>query len=163
MPALSDRQKDELHRAILSYLHAAGMHAAYAALLHDAGITDFDPGDASARAHSLTLTQIIDLEARNAALLAELASTARPSASDSASAPFLPRPPPRHTLASHRAPVTRLAFHPTWTVLATASEDTTVKIWDWEGGEMERTVKGHTKAVMDVDFDRTGSLMGKHD
>lgn len=26
---------------------------------------------------------------------------------------------------------------------------------------MERTVKGHTKAVMDVDFDRTGSLMGE--
>lgn len=26
---------------------------------------------------------------------------------------------------------------------------------------MERTVKGHTKAVMDVDFDPKGSLMGK--
>ncbi|KAL0255636.1 nuclear distribution protein PAC1 [Cryptococcus tetragattii IND107] len=169
MPALSDRQKDELHRAMLSYLHAAGMHAAYAALLHDAAIADFDPADPSARAVGLLekkwtsvirlQKKIIDLEARNAALLAELASPARPSAS----APFVPRPPPRHTLASHRAPVTRLAFHPTWTVLASASEDATVKVWDWEAGEMERTLKGHTKAVMDVDFDRKGSLMASRD
>jgi len=36
-----------------------------------------------------------------------------------------------------------------------------VKIWDWEGGEFERTVKGHTKAVMDVDFDPKGSMMGE--
>jgi WD40 repeat protein len=35
-----------------------------------------------------------------------------------------------------------------------------VKIWDWEGGEFERTVKGHTKAVMDVDFDAKGTMMG---
>ncbi|KAE8538749.1 nuclear distribution protein PAC1 [Cryptococcus gattii VGV] len=168
MPALSDRQKDELHRAMLSYLHAAGMHSTYAALLHDAAIPDFDPADSSARAVGLLekkwtsvirlQKKIIDLEARNAALLAELASPARPSPS----APFIPRPPPRHTLASHRAPVTRLAFHPTWTVLASASEDATVKLWDWEAGDMERTVKGHTKAVMDVDFDPKGSLMA-HD
>jgi platelet-activating factor acetylhydrolase IB subunit alpha len=44
--------------------------------------------------------------------------------------------------------------------LASASEDSTVKIWDWESGEFERTVKGHTKAVMDVDFDPKGNLMG---
>jgi WD40 repeat protein len=48
-----------------------------------------------------------------------------------------------------------------WTVLASASEDATVKIWDWEGGEMERSVKGHTKGVMDVDFDGKGGLMGE--
>ncbi|OHE91408.1 nuclear distribution protein pac-1a, partial [Colletotrichum orchidophilum] len=32
------------------------------------------------------------------------------------------------------------------------SEDCTIKIWDWELGELERTMKGHTKAVTDVDF-----------
>lgn len=103
----------------------------------------------------------MDLESRNAALLAELASPTRATASSSSSAPFLPRAPPRHTLTSHRSPITRVAFHPLWNVLASASEDASVKVWDWETGEFERTVKGHTKAVMDVDFDSKGTMMGK--
>ena len=45
--------------------------------------------------------------------------------------------------------------------MASASEDSTVKIWDWESGDFERTVKGHTKAVMDVDFDAKGNIMGE--
>jgi platelet-activating factor acetylhydrolase IB subunit alpha len=48
-------------------------------------------------------------------------------------------------------------------VLASASEDSSVKIWDWESGDFERTVKGHTKAVTDVDFDPKGNAMGALD
>lgn len=103
----------------------------------------------------------MDLESRNASLLSELSTSSRSATSSSPfSGPFLPRAPARHTLTSHRSPITRIAFHPTWTVLASASEDSTVKIWDWESGEFERTIKGHTKAVMDVDFDPKGNFMG---
>lgn len=55
-------------------------------------------------------------------------------------------------MASHRSPVTSVAFHPIFSVLASGSEDTHIKIWDWEMGELECTLKGHTKAVLDVDF-----------
>jgi platelet-activating factor acetylhydrolase IB subunit alpha len=57
--------------------------------------------------------------------------------------------------------VNRVAFHPQYSILASASEDATVKIWDWETGEHERTLKGHTKSVTDVDFDHKGHLLGE--
>ena len=68
-------------------------------------------------------------------------------------ADWLPRAPPLHTLQSHRAPITSLSLHPIHSLLATASEDTTLKIWDYETGEFERTLKGHTKSVHCVQWD----------
>ncbi|WVF69212.1 nuclear distribution protein PAC1 [Kwoniella sp. CBS 6097] len=166
---LSERQKDELHKSMLSYLHSAGMHEAYEALKKETDNEEFVVDDPKARWVGLLekkwtsvirlQKKIMDLESRNASLLAELASPTRATTSTASSAPFLPRAPARHTLTSHRAPITRVAFHPTWTVLASASEDASVKIWDWESGEMERTAKGHTKAVADVDFDPKGGFM----
>jgi platelet-activating factor acetylhydrolase IB subunit alpha len=55
-------------------------------------------------------------------------------------------------LLSHRDPITCVAFHPVFSSLASGSEDYTIKIWDWELGELERTIKAHLKAVLDVDF-----------
>ncbi|KAJ1718396.1 Lissencephaly-1, partial [Coemansia biformis] len=46
-----------------------------------------------------------------------------------------------------------------YTVLATASEDMTVKIWDSESGDFERTLKGHTKTVQDMAFDAKGAVL----
>lgn len=103
----------------------------------------------------------MDLEARNAALQQELSLPRSAATSSSSSALWLPRVPQRHTLLGHRSPVSRLAFHTVWNVLASASEDSTIKIWDWETGECERTLKGHTKAVMDLDFDAKGELLGQ--
>ena len=64
-------------------------------------------------------------------------------------------------MQSHRLPVTCVAFHPIFSSLASGAEDSTIKIWDWELGELERTVKGHTKAVLDVDYGgpRGGTLL----
>jgi platelet-activating factor acetylhydrolase IB subunit alpha len=105
----------------------------------------------------------MELESRNSSLQAELDSATPTSLlrrnQDPAS--WLPRAPARHTLQSHRSPVTCVAFHPIFSSLASGSEDTTIKIWDWELGELERTVKGHTKGVLDVDFGgpRGGTLL----
>ena len=101
----------------------------------------------------------MDLENRNAALQEELSlSPAKRAASQT---DWVPRAPAAHVLTGHRAPVTRVAFHPQYSVIASASEDATVKIWDWETGEFERTLKGHTKAIMDVEFDHKGHLLGE--
>lgn len=105
----------------------------------------------------------MDLESRNSTLQSELDSATPTSLSRRNMDPttWHPRSPARHTLQSHRAPVTSIAFHPIFSSLASASEDTTLKIWDWELGELERTVKGHTKAVLDCDYGgpRGGTLL----
>jgi len=100
----------------------------------------------------------MDLENRNSALQEELSlSPAKRAASQT---DWVPRSPAAHVLTGHRLPITKVTFHPVYSQLASASEDGTVKIWDWETGEFERTLKGHTKAVQDVDFDHKGNLLG---
>ena len=102
----------------------------------------------------------MDLEAKNAQLLEELSSARIAPASSRSAADWVPRLPARHTLTGHRATVSRLAFHPVFSSVASASEDSSIKVWDWETGEAERTLKGHTKAVQDIDYDSKGNLLG---
>jgi WD40 repeat protein len=110
---------------------------------------------------SIVSEQIMDLESKNAQLMEELSTSRTLPSSTRSSADWLPRAPATHSLTGHRSPITRVAFHPIFSSLVSASEDATLKIWDWETGEFERTLKGHTKAVMDVEFDSKGNLLGK--
>jgi len=32
-------------------------------------------------------------------------------------------------------------------------------VWDYEAGDFERTLKGHTDSVQDISFDQTGKLL----
>lgn len=172
------------HKAILDYLHANNFMSAFHSLRADTG-SDYTP-DPSSKSRAILekkwttvirlqkkeylfisflsrgplipfLIQILDLESRNAALQDDLSTAPAKRANHT---DWLPRNPPAHTLTSHRAPITQVAFHPQYSVLASASEDATVKIWDWETGEFERTLKGHTKSVNDLNFDHKGHLLG---
>ena len=186
---LTNRQADELqafstsgveegltvchrHKAMISYLVSAGMDETAALLRQESRLgPDFD--DAAAKRYDTLLEKkwtsvvrlqkkIMDLESKNHALQHEI-DTATPLSSSRKLDPtaWLPRAPAKHILQSHRLPVTSVAFHPIFSSLASGSEDTTIKIWDWELGELERTLKGHTKPVLDVDFGgpRGGTLL----
>ncbi|KMU87682.1 platelet-activating factor acetylhydrolase IB alpha subunit [Coccidioides immitis H538.4] len=174
---LTARQAEELlgpsHKSMIAYLLSVNLSKSAAALREElADSVHLD--DATAKKYEGLLEKkwtsvvrlqkkIMDLESRNAALQQELDSATPTSLSrrNQDPASWLPRAPARHSLQSHRGPVTCVAFHPIFSSLASGSEDTTIKIWDWELGELERTIKGHTRAVLDVDYGgpRGGTLL----
>lgn len=109
------------------------------------------------------IVQILDLETRLQEALHDNANiAAMPAGSRSRNNPdWLPTASSsRHTLTGHRDAVNAVAFHPVYSVMATASDDATLKVWDWETGELERTLKGHTKRVTDAEYDSKGKSLG---
>lgn len=96
----------------------------------------------------------MDLESRVATLRSEL-DNATPSSlvkhnQDPTS--WLPSKPPRYTLESHQHEISCIAFHPVYSTIASGDRGATIKIWDWDLGELEKTIKGHTNAITGIDF-----------
>lgn len=96
----------------------------------------------------------MELESRNAKLQSDLENLTPVSLSQRTKDPssWLPSAAPRYTLESHRGAINCVAFHPVFSSIATGSDDYTIKVWDWEEGSLERTIKGHTRAVTDLDY-----------
>lgn len=68
----------------------------------------------------------------------------------------LPREPEKYTLQGHRGKVTKLVLHPFYNIVASASEDATIRLWDYDSGEHERTLKSHTGIVNFLAFNPNG-------
>jgi platelet-activating factor acetylhydrolase IB subunit alpha len=67
--------------------------------------------------------------------------------------------PERFHMKGHKDQISQIAFHPLYDILATASKDSSIKIWESESGEIEKTLKGHTKKVNSIAFNRTGTML----
>lgn len=104
--------------------------------------------------------KVIDLEAKLNEAEKELLEGA-PTKAKRTPTEWIPRQPERFKLSGHRATVNRVIFHPIFSLMVSASEDATIKIWDFESGEYERTLKGHTDSVQDIAFDAQGKYLGK--
>ena len=46
-----------------------------------------------------------------------------------------------------------------FSIFVSGSEDTSVKVWDWEHGDFERTLKGHRDSVQGLAFDTEGNRL----
>jgi hypothetical protein len=62
-------------------------------------------------------------------------------------------------LTGHTDWVVGVAFSPDGTLLATASDDRTARLWDTGTGALARTLTGHTKTVSGVVFSPDGALL----
>ena len=63
------------------------------------------------------------------------------------------------TLRGHTAPVTAVAFSPDGTTLASASADSTIKIWNKKTGQLLRTLTGHVHGVCCIAYSPDGGLL----
>ncbi|CEI94844.1 Putative Nuclear distribution protein PAC1 [Rhizopus microsporus] len=177
---LSDRQKDELHKAILDYLNSSGFTESFMTLKSETHNEDFVPDPKQKYAgllekkwtsvirlqkkvkiyqtlFDINTSQIMELETKSAQLQEEINNA--PVRKQTSSTDWIPRPPEKQSMTGHRSPITCVVFHPVYQILASSSEDTTIKIWDFETGEFERTLKGHTKSVQKIAFDPKGNYL----
>lgn len=51
-----------------------------------------------------------------------------PTRGKRSSTEWIPRPPEKHCLTGHRAPINRVIFHPVFSLIVSASEDATIKV-----------------------------------
>ncbi|KAL3319982.1 hypothetical protein Ciccas_001340 [Cichlidogyrus casuarinus] len=174
---LAQKQQEELNRAIADYLKSSGFCSAYDVFCKE---SQLPVGESEQKFSGLLMKKwtsvvrlqkkVLDLESKLSEASRELqqlqgaggfdpVSSIPSRGAQKRSTEAIPRPPVKHTLTGHRSPVTRVLFHPHYGVLVSASEDATIKLWDYEAGDLERTLKGHSDAVQDLSFSPDGKLL----
>ena len=152
---LTSRQRDDLNRAVADYLRQSGYSSAYSAFKEESSVTN----DEDSKYNNILAKKwisvvrlqkkITDLQAQLTDVKDEVKEVSTLEGLQKRKDPtqWLPRPPAEHTLSSHRSPITCVLLHPAYPVMFSGSEDATIKVWDYEAGEYERTMKGHTDSV----------------
>jgi len=171
---LTEKQKDELNKAIAEYLNKNNYKNALTAFLEDSN-AKYDPSEKSNSALSDVLEKkwisvvrlqkkVLDLETKIEQLNEQMSSSSfsvanKKNLTSKEIESLFPKIPAKYTLEGHRGPVTRVTFHPQYTMLASCGEDAAIKLWDFESGQLEKTLKGHTAPITDVAFDNQGKHM----
>jgi len=157
---LSNTQKAELHKSILAYLKKQGFEETFQSFQKATGFkleAKYDSKLENKWKSILNLQKkISELEAKIKQIMEDIPGP-KPRRLDASLA--LPREPPKFTLVGHRSPVTSVVFHPSFNLVVSASEDSTIKIWNADEGKIERTLAGHQDAVQDVAFNTTGTIL----
>lgn len=158
---LTNKQREELHKSIYDYFKINNMEESAAAFHRETEVEEIDPKKSGMLEKKWTSVvrlqkKNMELEVQVQQLREELGSrvTRAKGTGDN-----LPCPPEAHSLSGHRDNITWIKFHPVFNLVVSASQDASIKIWDYESGSFERTLKGHTDSVQCVDFDHTGNFL----
>ena len=65
----------------------------------------------------------------------------------------------RHTLSAHPLPIWSIAISPDGQTLASGSDDTTIKLWNLQTGELRHTLAGHSGYIWCVIFSPDGQTL----
>lgn len=160
---LNTKQKDELHKSLLGYFNAFGNEELLAAFKKEAKIEP-DPKfkDMLERKYRSILRlekRIDELVAQERDIKHELENFGKEG--KVVESEVLPDPDRKHKaqIDGHRGPVLCLCFHPRFNILVTTSEDNSVKVWDADSGNYERTLVGHTDTVEWCAFNASGTTL----
>lgn len=168
---LTNKQKEELNKAILEYLQNSNYPLSAQTFQQESNV-NLDTAEKPSAAMSDILEKkwlaiyrlqkkVMELEAKIEQLTEELSSSSKfkKTLSELDQDQLFPKLPAKYVLQGHRAVVTYLAFHPQYSLLASCSEDASIKLWDFESGQFERTLKGHTGTVNYLSFDLQGKYL----
>ena len=64
-----------------------------------------------------------------------------------------------HTTLTYNSPINNIAFSPNNPLLASASADSTIQLWNLNTNALQATLQGHTSDVLNVAFSPDGSLL----
>lgn len=159
---LTKDQREELNKAILEYMFANGYQNAYDAFIEDSGV---DPEDDSIKAKNMLETKWKSVARLKRQVLALEDQIKRYKEENDAGAIMgqqkegLPKQPEKFEMIGHKNRVTAVKFHPVYDQLATASEDASIKLWDTETGDNDKTMRGHTKKINSIAYNNQGTYM----
>ncbi|KAJ5212504.1 nuclear migration protein NudF [Penicillium cinerascens] len=161
-PILTKRQAEELHKAMVGYLSSINASKSIDALREELGISESFTESSVKKYEGLLerkwtsnarlQRKIMDLESQLITLQSQLPHPKSASKRDPKT--WLPGTA-TYTLQSHRSAINDIAIHPVHSILASASDDSSIKIWDYEHGELEKTLRGHLRSTNGVDFGGT--------
>lgn len=84
----------------------------------------------------LLLFQVMDLESKLVEAEKEVNAGA-PTRGNRSPTEWIPRPPERYELKGHRSPITKVLFHPLYSLLVSASEDATIKVSECDANQSD--------------------------
>ncbi|KAJ5684610.1 nuclear migration protein NudF [Penicillium maclennaniae] len=157
-PLLTKSQAEELHKAMLGYLSSINASQSISVLREELEV-HHSLTEASVKKYEGLLERKWTSNARLQKKIMDLESqlsTLQTQHIHTNSTPKDPRTwlpgPAIHTLQSHRSAITDIALHPIHSTLASSSDDSSIKIWDHESGDLEKTLRGHIRSCNGVDF-----------
>lgn len=158
---LNDKEKENLHLALLAYLEVQGFNKTRNAFKDKAGVTKKTDKShrkiiaENWRAIVKLRRKITHLEEKNKQLKEDIENFGVVKEDSDP----LPKKPARHTFSKQGNVITCVRFHPKYPSLASSSEDASIVVYNADSGVVEKELRGHQDAVNCLAFHPGGNTI----